>query len=87
MSVFDQKPEGHDAVTEQATPEATPTTESFVAKLVETRGENWSDPEMIAKGKIEADNHIAELERQIAEMREDLSKQDYSKSLLELYRS
>ena len=87
MSVFDQKPEGHDAVTEQATPEATPTTESFVAKLVETRGDNWSDPEMIAKGKIEADNHIAELERQLAEMREDLSKQDYSKSLLEQLQS
>lgn len=83
MSVFDQT-KGQDAVTtEQAAPEATPTTEGFVAKLVETRGENWSDPETIAKGKLEADEHISQLERQLAEMREDLKKQDYSKSLLE----
>jgi len=83
MSVFDQTT-GQDAVTtEQVSPEATPTTESFVAKLVETRGEKWGDPETIAKGKLEADNHIVELERQLTEMREDLSKQDYSKSLLE----
>ena len=48
MSVFDQTT-GQDAVTtEQVSPEATPTTESFVAKLVETRGEKWGDPETIA---------------------------------------
>jgi hypothetical protein len=63
--------------------EATPTTESFLNKLVTERGEKWSDPEVIAKGKLEADAHIANLERQLAEMREDLSKSDYSKQLLD----
>lgn len=65
-----------------ATPETT-TQESFVAKLAAERGEQWNDPEVIAKGKIEADTHIIELERQLNEMREDLSKQDYSAQLLE----
>ena len=63
--------------------EATPTTEGFLNKLVTERGEKWSDPEVIAKGKLEADAHIANLERQLAEMREDLSKSDYSKQLLD----
>lgn len=57
--------------------------ESFVEKLASTKGEDWRNPEVIAKGKLEADNHIKELERQLAELMEDLSKQDYAKTLLE----
>ena len=82
MSVFDQKPEGQ-ATEQPVQAEATPTTESFVAKLVAERGEQWSDPEAIAKGKIEADAHISNLEAQLAEMRADLEKRDYTKELLE----
>ena len=81
MSVFDPKPEGQS--TEAPVAAQAETTESFVAKLVQERGEQWSDQEAIAKGKIEADRHIAELERQLAEMRNDLNKQDYAKALLE----
>lgn len=58
-------------------------TESFVEKLVAARGPQWKDPEVIAKGKLEADTYVASLENQIKELREDLSKQDYSKSLLD----
>ena len=58
------------------------TTESFVNKLVETKGENFKDPEVIAKSKLEADAFIQDLERQNKELREDLTKQDYSKELL-----
>ncbi len=83
MSIFDQTTGQATGDTAPAQPEATPTTESFVAKLVAERGEKWPDPEAIAKGKIEADAHIANLEGQLAQMREDLSKQDYAKSLLE----
>ncbi len=81
MSVFDQTT-GQETDNAPA-PEATPTTESYVAKLVQERGEQWNDPEAIAKGKIEADQHITNLEAQLAEMRKDLEKQDYAKSLLE----
>jgi len=58
-------------------------TNTFMERLVETRGEQWRDPEVLAKGKLEADNYISDLERQLAEMREDLGRQDYSKQLLE----
>lgn len=69
--------------TEQETTEATQPQESYVAKLVEAKGENWKDPEVLAKGKLESDRYISELETQLAQMREDLSKQDYTKELLD----
>lgn len=62
--------------------QTTQTQESFVEQLVKARGEQWSDPETIAKGKLESDAHIATLEAQAAEMREELSKQDYASELL-----
>jgi hypothetical protein len=43
--------------------------ESFVKKLVESKGEKWSDPEVIAKGKVEADAYIDQLKSQIEELR------------------
>ncbi len=58
------------------------TNESFVKQLVETKGANFSDPEVVAKSKLEADAFIANLERQNTELRQDLGKQDYAKDLL-----
>ena len=66
----------------QAT-ESTQPQDSFVQKLVEAKGDNWKDPEVLAKGKIEADGYIQKLEEQLTNMREDLGKQDYAKDLLE----
>lgn len=60
----------------------TQTNESFLAKIVEAKGEQWKDPEVLAKGKLESDKFISELQTQIKELREDLSKQEYSKELL-----
>lgn len=80
MSVFDQTTGQETEVAPAAEPQ---TNESYVAKLVQERGAQWSDPEAIAKGKIEADQHINNLEAQLAEMRKDLEKQDYAKTLLE----
>jgi len=78
QAATEQQAEGNQA--EEQTPE---TQESFVKKLVEAKGEKWQDPEVIAKGKVEADNHIKELERQLEELRGDLSKNEYAKTLLE----
>jgi len=69
-------------VTEQTTSETQPQ-ESFVQKLVEAKGENWKDPEVLAKGKLEADGYIKTLEDQLAQMREDMKKQDYQAQILE----
>ena len=67
---------------EQTTQEASPQ-ESYVQKLVEAKGENWKDPETLAKGKLEADGYITTLEEQLTQMREDMKKQDYQSQLLE----
>lgn len=66
---------------EQQQNEAQPQ-ESYLKKLIEVKGENWNDPEVLAKGKLEADNYIKELETQLTQMREDMGKQDYAKELL-----
>ena len=79
MSIFDQ-------TTDQNTDKQAPlegVTASFLERLVASKGEQWNDPEVIAKGKVEADDHIMSLEQQLKELREDLGKQDYSKQLLE----
>ena len=89
MSVFDQTATEQQAEPTEAPTEeqAVETQESFVSKLVQERGNKWSDPEVIAKGKLEADRHIGELERQLAELREDLSKSEYAKEVVEALRN
>ena len=62
--------------------QATPVQESFLDKLVQAKGENWRDPETLAKGKLEADGYIKNLEDQLASMREDMKKQDYQSEIL-----
>ena len=69
-------------VAEQTQTETQPQ-ESFLQKLVEAKGDNWKDPEVLAKGKLEADGYIKNLEDQIAQMREDMKKQDYQAQILE----
>lgn len=60
-----------------------PTNETFVNQLVKAKGDNFLDPEVVAKSKLEADAFITNLENQNAELREDLGKHNYAKDLLE----
>ncbi len=84
MDVFTESSQTTDTTQpEQQTTESTPPQDSFVAKLVEAKGDNWKDPEVLAKGKLEADTYIQQLEGQLTQMREDLGKQDYAKNLLD----
>ena len=57
--------------------------ESFLDKLVQAKGQNWKDPEVLAKGKLEADGYIKNLEDQLTQMREDLKKQEYKNEVLD----
>jgi hypothetical protein len=82
LSVFTETQVTTPETTEASTGQTT-TNESFVRKLIETKGENFNDPEVVAKSKLEADAFITNLERQNSELRSDLDKQDYSKKLLE----
>lgn len=72
------------ATTEQTTTEGqnAQTNESFVAQLV-GEGKKFRDLEALAKGKLEADRHIGEITKTLDELRAELAKQDYAKSLLE----
>lgn len=84
MNVFSESSQTTDTTQpEIQTTESTPPQDSFVQKLVEAKGDNWKNPEVLAKGKLEADGYIQELETQLTSLREDLGKQDYAKNLLE----
>ena len=56
---------------------------SFIEQLVNTKGETWKDPEVIAKGKLEADALIAKQQAELQELRERVAKEEYSKTLLD----
>ena len=59
--------------------------QSYLDKLVAEKGENWKDPEVLAKGKLESDNYIAELKRQMDELKAKAIEGDtVSKLLAEL---
>lgn len=81
MSVFDD----NQAVANdtQVAPAEGQTQADYVKQLAEARGEKWTDPQVIAKGKLEADEHITNLEKQLAEMRDDLAKNSYAEQVLE----
>jgi len=62
------------------------TNAGYLKKLVEAKGEQWSNPEVLAKGKLEADQYISELKGRLAELEKVQGEQDYSKQLLEQLR-
>jgi hypothetical protein len=72
------------ATTETVTTESTnnQTNDSYVTQLV-GEGKKFKDVESLAKGKLEADRHIGEITKTLDELRAELAKQDYAKSLLE----
>ncbi len=63
--------------------ETTSKSESFVDKLVASKGEQFRDPEAMAKSLLSADPHIKKLEAENATYRESTQKEDLAKTLLE----
>lgn len=80
MSVFDA-PTTEQMTSSQTATETleTPTTESWVERVVSEKGDQWKDPEALAKGYYHAQQRIAEL----SSLEEELKKQDYAKNLLD----
>ena len=60
-------------------------TEDFLGHLVGD-GKKFSDQESLAKGKYESDLHVSNLERQLAELREDVDQGVKITELMELVR-
>ncbi len=56
--------------------------QDFLQKVVQEKGEQWQDPQTLAKGYVNAQEYIKQLEQQTQEMREDLGKKDYAEKLL-----
>lgn len=81
--VFTEGTETAQTTQPEQTQEETSPQGSFLSQLVEAKGENWKDPEVLAKGKIEADGYIQTLEGQLTQMREDLKKKEYQDEVLE----
>lgn len=83
MSLFSDEGQTESQTQTQQAGEQTETQMSFLEQLVQAKGENWRDTETLAKGKLEADTYIKNLEDQLNQMRTDLSKQDYAAQVLE----
>lgn len=78
MSVFDPTT-GEDTTPGNTGDTQDTTPENFLDKIVADKGENWKDPEVIAKGYVHAQAEIARLK----ELEEKAKEQDYAKTLLE----
>jgi len=76
--LFEDQTKGQDGDQTQQTQ----TQEDWLAKIVEVKGEAFKDPQVLAKSKLEADNHIKHLEIQLADLRGELGKEDAAKRLL-----
>jgi hypothetical protein len=71
-------------------PTSNPTEEkiaSYLEKIIEEKGENWKDPETLAKGKYEADKYIGDLERQLEELRKDVVREEKLDKLMDMFKS
>ena len=75
MTVFDDQTKGQEEA------------KSFLEQIAETKGEQWKDPEVLAKGKLESDAFIETLQNQIKEQAEELAKQNHSEELLKQLQS
>lgn len=62
-------------------------TKDWLAEVVQEKGDNWRDPQTLAKGYANSQEYIKQLEQQSAELREDLSKAKYGEELLKEMRS
>lgn len=58
-------------------------TPSFVDQIVSEKGEQWKDPEVIAKGYAASQEHIAKLELDLKAAEAEKSKTDYMKEVLD----
>lgn len=62
-------------------------TEDFLSKVVQEKGEQWKDPATLAKGYVSAQEFIKKLQQEKDELLQDLKKQDYAKEVLETLKS
>lgn len=57
--------------------------EDYLTKVVSEKGEQWKDPEVLAKGYAHAQDLIKQLEQTQEELKKDLGEKNYTEKLLE----
>lgn len=57
--------------------------QSYLERLVQSKGDQWKDTEVLARGKLEADAYIESMKTKLAELEAQVAKETYSKDLLE----
>lgn len=57
-------------------------TDDWLAKVAEAKGENWKDPNVVAKGYIESQRFIDQLKAELDEARSANQKNDYMEEIL-----
>jgi hypothetical protein len=82
MSAFDNTPETNQVQGESSTSEES-NTPDYIQTLVETKGSVFSDPQAIAKSKIEADNYIEQLKAENERLKFEAEKEAYARQVLE----
>lgn len=60
-----------------------PQTKDYVEALAQEKGEQWKDPQVLAKGYATSQEYIAKLETELNAAKAQESKQDYMKEVLE----
>ncbi len=58
-------------------------TEDFVQAIIQEKGEQWKDPQVLAKGYAASQEHIAKLETELSALQSQAEKQDYMKEVLD----
>lgn len=56
--------------------------QSSIEKITAAKGEQWKDPEVIAKGYLSSQEHILTLEAELTKLKEEATKQDYLEEVL-----
>lgn len=78
MNVFSETPTIESTENLNPLQQQSETNEDYIARVAQEKGEQWRDPQTLAKGYVHAQQRIKELEAK----QEELSKNDYAKELL-----
>lgn len=81
MSIFDPTTD-QSQTTDNNQTDPNATAEDYLKKVVELKGERWQDPNEVAKGYLNAQSYITELEEAKKQLESKVTQEDYAKELL-----
>lgn len=82
MSVFDT--DSTTGQTSDTSAQSTDTNGDYLGKVVEMKGQHWSDPQEVAKGYLNSQEYISQLEEKNKQLEQAATKADYGQEILSL---